>query len=201
MRWVVSVKPCPRFSPGEMTPGPTVQEAGWAPEPVWTKSLQENPIASVGHQTSIVRSSSPWPDTILTELPDSQPTSRTLKYDVTCFPSQVAAFCYCVYAKKSHLLQPTGKIGTQPQHHGNTYILTLFRLVKRLGMRRMDGVWFPAMEWISFIATASRPTLGPFLGLRRPQHCLDLSAPRSVKIKHKCMDECDCLLGCSLVEI
>jgi hypothetical protein len=29
-------KPCPvRFSPGK-EPVPTVQEAGWAPEPVWT---------------------------------------------------------------------------------------------------------------------------------------------------------------------
>jgi hypothetical protein len=28
------------FSPGEWTPLPIVQEAGWAPEPVWTQRLE-----------------------------------------------------------------------------------------------------------------------------------------------------------------
>jgi hypothetical protein len=32
----------PRFTPGERTPVPIVQEAGWAPEPVWTQRLDEN---------------------------------------------------------------------------------------------------------------------------------------------------------------
>jgi hypothetical protein len=32
------------------------------------RGLRKNPFASAGEQTSIVRSSSPWPDTILTEL-------------------------------------------------------------------------------------------------------------------------------------
>jgi hypothetical protein len=36
--WVVSVTTWPRFSPGERTPVPIVQEAGWAPEPVWTQA-------------------------------------------------------------------------------------------------------------------------------------------------------------------
>jgi hypothetical protein len=42
-RWcVVSVTPRPRFRPGERTPPVTiVQEAGWAPEPVWTQRLEE----------------------------------------------------------------------------------------------------------------------------------------------------------------
>jgi hypothetical protein len=37
-RWgcVVSVTPRPHFTLGERTPVPIVQEAGWAPEPVWT---------------------------------------------------------------------------------------------------------------------------------------------------------------------
>jgi hypothetical protein len=38
---------------------PIVQEAGWAPEPVWTQRLQENSFASAGDRITIVRSSSP----------------------------------------------------------------------------------------------------------------------------------------------
>jgi hypothetical protein len=34
--------PAPLFSPGERNPPvPIVQEAGWAPEPVWTQRLEE----------------------------------------------------------------------------------------------------------------------------------------------------------------
>jgi hypothetical protein len=33
---VVSVTPRPRFAPGKGHPVPIVQEAGLAPEPVWT---------------------------------------------------------------------------------------------------------------------------------------------------------------------
>jgi hypothetical protein len=53
--------------PGRTLPpgkGSLVQEAGWAPEPVWTQRLKEKSSVSVGDQTSIVQS-----DTILTELP------------------------------------------------------------------------------------------------------------------------------------
>jgi hypothetical protein len=39
--WVVSVTPRPRFTPGERTPVPIVQEAGWASEPVWTQRIEE----------------------------------------------------------------------------------------------------------------------------------------------------------------
>jgi hypothetical protein len=38
---VVSVTPRPRFSPGERTSVPIVQEAGWAPDAVWTQRLEE----------------------------------------------------------------------------------------------------------------------------------------------------------------
>jgi hypothetical protein len=42
MGWVVSVRPRPRFTPRERTPPlPIGQEAGWAPEPVWTQRLEE----------------------------------------------------------------------------------------------------------------------------------------------------------------
>jgi precorrin-4 methylase len=40
--WVDSVTPRPRFTPGERAPPvPTVQEAGWAPEPVWMQRLED----------------------------------------------------------------------------------------------------------------------------------------------------------------
>jgi hypothetical protein len=37
----VSVTPRPRFGSGERTPVPIIQEAGWAPEPVWTQRIEE----------------------------------------------------------------------------------------------------------------------------------------------------------------
>jgi hypothetical protein len=36
-----------------------VQEAGWAPEPVWIQRLDEKSFAPAGDRTSIARSSSP----------------------------------------------------------------------------------------------------------------------------------------------
>jgi hypothetical protein len=46
--WVVSVTPRPRYSPGERTTGTIVQEAGWAPQPVWTQRLQEKSFVLPG---------------------------------------------------------------------------------------------------------------------------------------------------------
>jgi hypothetical protein len=66
---VVNVTLRPRFSPGEVPLVPIVQEAGWAPEPVWTQRTKEKSFASAGDRTSIARSSSPQPHTILPELP------------------------------------------------------------------------------------------------------------------------------------
>jgi hypothetical protein len=40
---------------GEGSPVPIVQEAGWAPEPVWTQRLEEKSSASVGDQTPVVQ--------------------------------------------------------------------------------------------------------------------------------------------------
>jgi hypothetical protein len=46
--------------PGKELPMLIVQEAGWAPEPVWTQRLEEKKLfVSAGDRTSIVRSSSP----------------------------------------------------------------------------------------------------------------------------------------------
>jgi hypothetical protein len=53
MGWVVSV------TPRGKDPVPTVQEAGWAPEPVWTQSLEEKSFAPAGDRTPITLSSSP----------------------------------------------------------------------------------------------------------------------------------------------
>jgi hypothetical protein len=62
-------RPSRAFSSGKGPPVPIVQEAGWDPEPVWIQRLQEKSLASAGDRTSISRSSSPYPDTILAELP------------------------------------------------------------------------------------------------------------------------------------
>jgi hypothetical protein len=45
--------------PGKGPTVPIVQEAGWAPEPVWTKRLEEKSSAPSGDRTPIARSSSP----------------------------------------------------------------------------------------------------------------------------------------------
>jgi hypothetical protein len=41
--------------PGKGPPVPIVQEAGWAPEPVWTQRLQEKSFAFAGDRTPIVQ--------------------------------------------------------------------------------------------------------------------------------------------------
>jgi hypothetical protein len=63
--------------PRERTPVPTVQEAGWASEPVLIQRLEEKSFAPVGDRTPIARSSSPYSDTILTELPRLLPSVVT----------------------------------------------------------------------------------------------------------------------------
>jgi hypothetical protein len=63
---MVGVTTRPRFSSGKVLPVPIGQEAGWAPEPVWTQRLQEKSVAPATHRTPVVQS---VVDTILTELP------------------------------------------------------------------------------------------------------------------------------------
>jgi hypothetical protein len=41
--------------PGKGPPVPIVQEAGWAPEPVWTQRLEEKSFASAGDRTPVVQ--------------------------------------------------------------------------------------------------------------------------------------------------
>jgi hypothetical protein len=42
--------------PGEGPPEPIVQEAGWAPEPVWTQRLEEKSLALPGIEPLVVQS-------------------------------------------------------------------------------------------------------------------------------------------------
>jgi hypothetical protein len=70
---------------------PIVQEAGWAPEPVWTQRLEERSFASAGNRTSIARSSRPYADTILPELPASHLSSYA--YHTCCITSA----CFRLY--------------------------------------------------------------------------------------------------------
>jgi hypothetical protein len=51
--------PAALLPPGKGPPVPIVQEAGWAPEPVWTEKIEEKSIDPAGDRTPIARSSSP----------------------------------------------------------------------------------------------------------------------------------------------
>jgi hypothetical protein len=51
--WSAS-RPGRTLPPGKEPPVPIGQEAGWAPEPVWTQGLEEKSSASVGDRTPIV---------------------------------------------------------------------------------------------------------------------------------------------------
>jgi hypothetical protein len=44
--WSAS-RPGRALPPGKQPPVPSVQEAGWAPEPVWTQRLEEKSFASL----------------------------------------------------------------------------------------------------------------------------------------------------------
>jgi hypothetical protein len=49
--WLAS-RPGRALPPGKGPPVPIVQEAGWAPEPVWTQRLEEKSSAPAGDRTS-----------------------------------------------------------------------------------------------------------------------------------------------------
>jgi hypothetical protein len=50
-------RPGRALAPGKGPPVSTVQEAGWAPEPVWTQRIEEKSFAPAGDRTPIARSS------------------------------------------------------------------------------------------------------------------------------------------------
>jgi hypothetical protein len=53
--WGIGSTPWPPFIPGEPRV-PIVQEAGWAPEPVWTQRQEEKSSAHVGDRTPALQS-------------------------------------------------------------------------------------------------------------------------------------------------
>jgi hypothetical protein len=63
--WSAS-RPSRALPPGKGPLMSIVQEAGWAPEPVWKQKLEENPLPLSGIEP---QSSSPQSDTTLPELP------------------------------------------------------------------------------------------------------------------------------------
>jgi hypothetical protein len=52
-------RPGRALTPGKEPPVPIIQEAGWAPEPVWTQRLEEKSSVPAGDRTPIALSSSP----------------------------------------------------------------------------------------------------------------------------------------------
>jgi hypothetical protein len=53
--WSAS-RPGRALPPGKGPAVPIEQEAGWAPEPVWTQGLEEKSSASVGDRTPVIQS-------------------------------------------------------------------------------------------------------------------------------------------------
>jgi hypothetical protein len=51
--WSAS-RPGRALTPGKGPPVPIVQEAGWAPEPVWTQRVEENSSAPAGDLTILI---------------------------------------------------------------------------------------------------------------------------------------------------
>jgi hypothetical protein len=51
--------PAALLPPGKGPPVLTGQEAGWAPEPVWTQRIEEKSFDPAGDRTPIARLSSP----------------------------------------------------------------------------------------------------------------------------------------------
>jgi hypothetical protein len=54
--WVVGITLRPHFILGKGHLVPIEQEAGWAPEPVWTQRLEEETSASVGDRIPVIQS-------------------------------------------------------------------------------------------------------------------------------------------------
>jgi hypothetical protein len=52
--WSAS-RPGRALPPGKEPPVPSVQEAGWAPEPVWAQGLEEKASAPAGDRTPAVQ--------------------------------------------------------------------------------------------------------------------------------------------------
>jgi hypothetical protein len=84
--WSAS-RPGRALPPGKEPPVPTVQEAGWAPEPVWTQRLEKKSSASVGDPTpavqSVVRHCTAWATLFSYKIQNIFAFSRWLGEDVS----------------------------------------------------------------------------------------------------------------------
>ena len=87
MEWVVNATPQPHY-PRERDPIPIVQEAGWAPGPVWTGAENLAP-----HRDSIPGPPSPWRVAIPTEL--SQPHISFRGLSLFCCAVVNISFKFC----------------------------------------------------------------------------------------------------------
>jgi hypothetical protein len=82
--WSAS-RPGRALPPGKEPPVPIVQEAGWAPEPVWTRRLEEKCSASVGDRTpavqSVVRHYTDWANLL---IHTANETSEEMIFKIFC---------------------------------------------------------------------------------------------------------------------
>ena len=87
--WVVSSTPRPHFTPGK-DPVPILQEAGWAPGPVWTGGISRPHRDSIpdrpARSQSLYRLSYPTHSTYVSTIKKSEDRVETLKFLVitTC---------------------------------------------------------------------------------------------------------------------
>jgi hypothetical protein len=105
--WVVSFTPQPRVNPEERTPVPIVQEAGWAPEPVWTQRLEEKSFRLCRGSNldrpvvqSVVRHYTDW----ATRFPHSIDRMHkiTTMCDKSAYPGQLKNQNWCYYVRNDH---------------------------------------------------------------------------------------------------
>jgi hypothetical protein len=91
--------PCRVLPPGKGPPVPIVQEARWAPEPVWTQRLEEKSFASARDRTpvvqSVVRHYTAWATPTPT-IPITTAVNYQENFGGLVFPWQC---CYCVVNK------------------------------------------------------------------------------------------------------
>jgi hypothetical protein len=127
--------PAALLPPGKGTPVPIGQEAGWAPEPVWTQRLQEKSFAPAGNRT---------------------PTAR-FNIDIKCVFIQ-----YSVWHTSEELL-PSIKI-TEPPTSGKQSPYKDYRATDddRVWLQTEGPEFDPwQRQWIFPLASVSRPSLRP----------------------------------------
>jgi hypothetical protein len=79
-----------------LPPVPTVQEAGWAPEPGWTQRVEEKSSAPVGDRTPAVRSFVRHCTDCLTRFTCCVYTVKNNQRSCSCSGKNVVCFCFVV---------------------------------------------------------------------------------------------------------